>query len=145
MQHESDSPHAELVDGASSHLAVALHDAIAANLTRYPERAAALRRLDRNVLIRAEDTDVTVTLEFDGAGTVRIRDGEADGAQIRIFGDEEAILALTRMPMRHGLPKLRAEPTRLVLKRQLGGELTIRGLILHARQLRLLLRVLAAG
>ncbi len=115
-------PHSrvELADGASSTLA--------------RELAAALER--------AEDSGTAVTLEFTGAG-VRVSEGEPESARIRILGDEDAILALTRMPF-HRLPAVWSPVGRQVLKRQLGGELTIRGLVLRSRSVVRLLRLLSA-
>jgi hypothetical protein len=84
-----------------------------------------------------------VTLEFAGSG-VRISDGEENGARVRVVGDEDAILALTRISFAGPVPELWSPAGRLALKRQLGGELTIRGLILRSRSVLRLLRVLAA-
>lgn len=134
----------ELAEGTSSELAAALRDAIADNLRRRPERITAFRRLDCRVLFRADDTEQAATLAFDGRRLV-IHDGEAGQAPIRVLGDQQTILALTRLPLRHGLPDLLSEPGRLIVKRQLGGELTVRGLLLHAPRVRDLLAVLAAG
>ena len=113
-------PHSrvELADGASSTLA--------------RELAAALERHESQL----------GTLEFTGAG-VRVFEGEPESARIRILGDEDAILALTRMPF-HRLPAVWSPVGRQVLKRQLGGELTIRGLVLRSRSVVRLLRLLSA-
>jgi len=113
-------------------LAEAFRQAIEANL---PSQGGLAVR----VLVRAEDTDETFTFWFED-GALRLEEGEASRAQIRILGDSEAIQALTRLRFRPGDDALR-----LVLKRQLGGELTIRGLVLRLPQLRHLLRVLAGG
>jgi hypothetical protein len=78
----------------------------------------ALEKLSGRVLVRAEDRDSAVTLDF-SAGSVRIRDGEQEGARIRVLGDQDAMLALTRL-------------------------LTIRGLVLRSRSVLRLLRLLAA-
>ena len=132
------SPHSsnvELADGTSSSLALALHEALVRN---EPE----LGRLEGVVLVRAEDTGAAVTLEFAG-GHVRVADGEPESPRIRILGDERAILALTRMPYGR-IPKLWSAGGREVLKRQLGGELTIRGLLLRSPTVLRLLRALAA-
>ena len=103
---------------------------------------AELGKLEGTVVVRAEDTDSAVTLDFAGGG-VRVSDGEPESAQIRILGDEDAILALTRLPCRR-VPKVWSPAGREVLKRQLGGELTIRGLVLRSRSVLRLLRLLAA-
>ena len=39
-----------------------------------------------------------------------MHDGELAGARIRVLGDEETILALTRLRLAHGLPNLLSEP-----------------------------------
>ncbi len=135
----------ELAEGTSSGLAVTLRGLIVENLERRPEREASFRRLKTTVLIRAEDVDASVTLDFRTGGHLRIYDGEVGSPQIRILGDWDAILALTRMPLWLGLPDARAEPARVVLKRQLGGELTVRGLVLRLPQVVHLLRALAGG
>ena len=113
-------------------LAEAFRQAIEANV-------ASQGRLTARVLVRAEDTGETFTLWFED-GALRLDQGEAGRAQIRILGDSEAILALTRLRFRPGDDALR-----LVLKRQLGGELTVRGLVLRPRQVLHLLRLLASS
>jgi hypothetical protein len=127
----------ELAEGTSSTLALALQEALARNTGR----PGALDKLDGQVLVRAEDTGATATLDF-GNGRVRVSDGEPESPRVRILGDEQAILALTRVP--HGrLPKVWSRGGREVLKRQLGGELTIRGLVLRSPTVVRLLRLLA--
>lgn len=135
----------ELADGARSELAVALGDTILENLRRHPEREESFRKLRSCVLVRADDTDVAITLGFKAGGRLRIYDGEVGAAHICILGESDAILALTRMPLRLGLPDPFSEPARLVLKRQLGGELTVRGLVLRLPEVARLLRLLASG
>ena len=130
-------PHSpvELGEGTSSPLALALYEALTRN-------AAQLGKLEGRVLVRAEDTDSAVTLDFAG-GCVRVSEGEPESASIRILGDEDAILALTQMPCER-LPAVWSPAGRQVLKRQLGGELTIRGLVLRSRSVLRLLRLLSA-
>jgi hypothetical protein len=138
------APEVQLADGARSELAVALRDAVASTLERYPERGRSLAAMRDRVLVRAEDTGEAATLVFAGGG-LRIEDGETGAAPIRIVGDRDTILALTRLPLRRGLPDLTSDTGRLVFKRQLGGELTVRGLLLRLPQIRHLLQVLAGG
>lgn len=128
-------PNVELADGTSSPLALALHEALVRNESE-------LGRLEGHVLVKAEDSDAAVTLDF-AHGRVRVADGEPESAPIRILGDERAILSLTRMPYGH-VPKLWSAGGREVLKRQLGGELTIRGLLVRSRTVLRLLRALSA-
>jgi hypothetical protein len=130
-------PHSpvELAKEASSPLALGLCEALTRN-------AAHLGKLEGRVLVRAEDTGSAVTLDF-ANGRVRVSEGEPESAHIRILGDEDAILALTRMPFRR-LPAVWSPSGRQVLKRQLGGELTIRGLVLRSPSVLRLLRLLSA-
>jgi hypothetical protein len=132
----------ELDEGTSSELALTLRDAIARNAARREGRDA-LGKLSGRVLVRAEDRDRAVTLDF-ADGSVRIRDGELEGARIRVLGDEDAILSLTRVPFSGRVPEVWSRPGRLALRRQLGGELTIRGLVLRSRSVLRLLRLLSA-
>jgi hypothetical protein len=132
----------ELDEGTSSELALTLRDAIARNAAR-PEGHDALEKLSGRVLVRAEDRDRAVTLDF-AEGSVRIRDGELEGARIRVLGDEDAIFSLTRVPFSGRVPEVWSRPGRLALRRQLGGELTIRGLVLRSRSVLRFLRLLAA-
>ena len=125
----------ELADDASSSLAREL----AAALQRHESE---LGTLEGVVLVRAEDSGSAVTLDFTDEG-VRVSEGEPETARIRILGDEDAILALTRMPYRR-LPAVWSPAGRQVLKRQLGGELTIRGLVLRSRSVVRLLHLLSA-
>jgi hypothetical protein len=132
----------ELDEGTSSELALTLRDAIARNAARREGRDA-LGKLNCRMLVRAEDRDRAVTLDF-ADGSVRIRDGELEGARIRVLGDEDAILSLTRVPFSGRVPEVWSRPGRLALRRQLGGELTIRGLVLRSRSVLRLLRLLSA-
>jgi hypothetical protein len=132
----------ELDEGTSSELALTLRDAIVRNTARREGRDA-LGKLSGRVLVRAEDRDRAVTLDF-ADGSVRIRDGELEGARIRVLGDEDAILSLTRVPFSGRVPEVWSRPGRLALRRQLGGELTIRGLVLRSRSVLRLLRLLSA-
>ncbi len=132
----------ELDEGTSSELALTLRDAIVRNAARREGRDA-LGKLSGRVLVRAEDRDRAVTLDF-ADGSVRIRDGELEGARIRVLGDEDAILSLTRVPFSGRVPEVWSRPGRLALRRQLGGELTIRGLVLRSRSVLRLLRLLSA-
>ena len=132
----------ELDEGTSSELALTLRDAIARNAAR-PEGRDALGKLSGRVLVRAEDHDRAVTLDF-ADGSVRIRDGELEGARIRVLGDEDAILSLTQVSFSGRVPEVWSRPGRLALRRQLGGELTIRGLVLRSRSVLRLLRLLSA-
>src|SRR5439155_1746758 len=75
---------------------------------------------------------------------IRVGDGEQPAPRIRIAGDEDAILALTRVPFRGPVPKAWSSGGRQALKRQLGGELTIRGLLLRSPSVLRLLRLLSA-
>jgi hypothetical protein len=132
----------DLDAGTTSELALALRDAIARNLDREEGRRAR-EGLGGRVLFRAEDTDRAVTIDFD-RDRIRIGDGEQPAARIRIFGDEDAILALTRVRFSGPVPAAWSAGGRQALKRQLGGELTIRGLVLRSPSVLRLLRLLAA-
>jgi hypothetical protein len=132
----------DLDEGTTSELALALRDAIARNLEREEGRRAR-EGLGGRVLFRAEDTDRAVTIDFD-RDRIRIGDGEQPAARIRIFGDEDAILALTRVRFSGPVPAAWSAGGRQALKRQLGGELTIRGLVLRSPSVLRLLRLLAA-
>jgi hypothetical protein len=132
----------ELDEGTTSELALALRDALARNVERSDGRRA-LEKLHGRVLVRAEDHDRAVTIDVEES-QIRIADGEQPDARIRIVGDEDAILALTRVPFRGPVPEAWSPAGRLALKRQLGGELTIRGLVLRSPSVLRLLRLLAA-
>jgi hypothetical protein len=132
----------ELDEGTTSELALALRDALARNVERSDGRRA-LEKLHGRVLVRAEDRDRAVTIDVEESH-IRIADGEQPDARIRIVGDEDAILALTRVPFRGPVPEAWSPAGRLALKRQLGGELTIRGLVLRSPSVLRLLRLLAA-
>jgi hypothetical protein len=56
----------------------------------------ALEKLSGRVLVRAEDRDSAVTLDF-SAGSVRIRDGEQEGARIRLVLRSGNVLRLLRL------------------------------------------------
>jgi hypothetical protein len=132
----------DLDEGTSSELALALRDAIARNL-EHDAGQRARAGIGGRVLFRAEDTDRAVTIDFD-RDRIRIGDGEQPAPRIRVVGDEDAILGLTRVRFRGGVPAAWSAAGRQALVRQLGGELTIRGLVLRSRSVLRLLRLLAA-
>ena len=67
---------------------------------------------------------------------------EQEGA--RVLGDEDSILALTRLPFSGRAPEVREGPGRLALKRQLGGELSSAASSCAPPSVLRLLRLLAA-
>jgi hypothetical protein len=90
--------------------------------------------MNSNVVIVARDIDITVTLAFNG-GELKIYDGVMGNADVKVIADHDAILELSLINIRMGLPSYFDKPGRNILKKVLHGDLKIEGLFRHPFQL----------
>jgi hypothetical protein len=124
-----------LDDGAKDvGLAEMLFNLLRQNLEQNPQKRSSFEALHSNVVIVARDIDITVTLAFRG-GELMIYSGVVGEADLKIIADHDAILALSLINIFMGLPNYLDKTGRDILKKLLGGNLRIEGLLKHPLQL----------
>jgi hypothetical protein len=111
-------------------LALMLADLLSQNLEQHPEKNKHFRRLKGSVCITAKDAEVALTLVFEG-GSCRVLDGAQDKPKLSIETDSEAVLGLSTVPLRAGLPDIFDKQGRAMLGQILSGKIKIKGLLLH--------------
>jgi len=99
------------------------------NLARDPARASHLRG-SSIVVLDASDAEVAVTVRL-APGSVRVADGVAPGAHVRVVADAERLLALAAAPLRAGLPDPLRRDGRAVLADITAGRVRVHGLVRH--------------
>jgi hypothetical protein len=107
------------------------------NMEQRPYKKRHFRLLDALVCIRAADIDVEITLDFK-RGACTIHRGEVGHPDIRIVADADAILSLSLVNVRWGLPDFADRAGADLLKQILSGRIRIRGLLRHFVPLQLL-------
>jgi hypothetical protein len=111
-------------------LAVMLGGLIEANLHRHPDRRALLR--PAVVGLRAKDAGVGVTLTL-SLGSVAVANGaSANGrAHLRVETDSASLIELSATPLRLGLPDPFSRQGRDLVRKLLGREIRIDGMLRH--------------
>jgi len=115
-------------------LAEMLCNLLSQNLEQKPQKFSSFGALKSNVVIVAKDIDITITLAFKG-GELTIYDGVVGKADLKIVADHDAILELSLINIRMGLPNYFDNTGRNVFKKVLLGDLKIEGLLRHPLQL----------
>ena len=134
-----------LDDGAKDvGLAEMLFNLLRQNLEQKPQKLLSFKALDSNVVMVARDIDITVTLSFK-RGKLNIYDGVVGNPDLKIIADHDAILELSLINIRLGLPNYLDKTGRNVLKKLLLGELKIEGLLRHPLQLTHLTRIFSVN
>lgn len=98
------------------------------NLVREPARAAHLR--PSVVALVASDAEVAVTVRL-APGSVRVADGVATDAHLRVVADADRLLALAAAPLRAGLPDALHPDGRAALADVVTGRVRVHGLLRH--------------
>jgi hypothetical protein len=98
-------PAVELVGPSPSGLAEMLARLLEQHLARDPTRAAHLVR--SVVVLEVPDAGVAITVRLAPTG-VRVVDGTAPDAHLRVRADSDRLVALAAVPLRYGMP----DPTR---------------------------------
>lgn len=106
------------------------------------ERLVSARRAA--VEIEVTDADVTVGITF-VPGAVTVTDAPLPGADLRVAGPAEDILALTTVPLRAGLPDPATPEGRAVVAALLRRRLRVRGMVRSLGVLRALTRLLSVA
>ena len=125
------APEIKVDPGAQENgLALMLADLLSQNLEQQPAKVKHFKRLKGNVSIVARDAEVALTMVFDGNACV-VRDGVYGTPKLSIECDSEAVLGMSTVPLRAGLPDLLDEQGRAMLGQILSGKVKIKGLFLH--------------
>jgi len=125
-------------------LAAMLGGLIEANLERHPDRRSLLA--PAVIELTAPDADVSVTLEL-SPDRVVVSNGSARGRRphVRVRAGSNALLSLSTVPLRFGLPDPFTREGRRVLGDVLRGRIRIFGLFLHPRRLARLSKLLSVA
>lgn len=130
----------EYLDEEPAGLAAMLGGLIEANLETDPARSKLLR--PGLVGIVASDAGVAITMRL-APGGVTVANGIAGRPQLLIRADSETLTELSSVPLRFGLPDLRAASGRAALRKVASGRLRVKGMIRHAGLLSRLNRLLS--
>lgn len=131
----------EYLDAEPNGLAAVLGGLIEANLARHPHRTELLK--PAVIDITAPDAEVSVTVRV-SAGEVAIGNGRSDGTpHLHVRADSYALLLLSSVPLRLGLPDPFTGPGRDILGKLLKREIRIDGLALHPGKLARLSKLLS--
>jgi len=134
-----------LDDGAKDvGLAEMLFNLLRQNLEQKPQKISSFEALDSNVVMVARDIDITVTLAFK-RGKLKIYDGVVGKPDLKIIADHDAILELSLINIRMGLPNYFDKTGRNVFKKVLLGDLKIEGLLRHPLQLTHLTKIFSVN
>lgn len=115
-------------------LAEMMFHLIRQNLEQKPQRQSNFNALHSNVVIVARDIDVTIALVFK-KGELTIYKGIVGKPELKIIADHDAILELSLINIRMGLPNYFDRIGRTILKKLLLGDLKIEGMLNHPLQL----------
>ncbi len=115
-------------------LADMLFNLIRQNLEQKPHRLKSFQALKSNVVIVANDIEITITFAFQ-SGKLRIYNGILGEADLKIIADHETILELSLIKISMGLPNYFDSNGRDILKKLLFGNLKIEGMLKHPLQL----------
>lgn len=122
----------EYADAEPNGLAAMLGGLIEANLQQHPEREPLLK--PAIIEITAPDAEVSVTILI-RPGRVRVRNGGAAKAHLRVRSDSETLIELSSVPLRFGLPDSMTKAGREVNAKLLRRTLRVKGLMLHPAML----------
>lgn len=121
-------PPVELAGASPSGLAELLADLLEQHLGRDPTRAAHLVR--SVVVLDVPDAGVAITVRL-APTRVRVVDGAAPDAHLRVRADADRLLALAAVPLRFGLPDPARPAGRSALVDVARGRVRVRGLVRH--------------
>lgn len=126
------APRVELVGSSPSGLSEMLAGLLDQQLGRDPGRAAHLAR--SVIVLEVPDAGVATTVRL-APHRVRVADGVAPDAHLRVRADAERLLALAAVPLRFGLPDPAHPAGRAALADVATGRVRVRGLMRHPRRM----------
>jgi hypothetical protein len=114
---------------------------IEANLDRRPERRSLLR--PAVIQLTASDAQTTATIRVTDRA-VRLTNGPATAADLRVVASAEDLLALSSAPLRLGLPDPLQPGGRAVIRQLAAGHVRVSGMLRHPLRLSRFTRLLSA-
>lgn len=126
------APEVTLEGDDPSGLAELVAGLLTQHLERDPSRATLLQ--PSVVVLSMPDADVAVTVRLE-PGRVRVADGVAPDAHLRVIGPADRVLALAAGPLRAGLPDPLRRGGRTSLADVLRGRVRVHGMLRHPRRL----------
>ena len=143
MTEPSGSPVVSFADAEPNGLANLVGRLLEANLADHPER----RRLLGSSMVELAATDagvaITVRLERDGAEVANGASGSV--AHVSVVGHGQDLIDLATVPLRLGLPDLLHRSGRSVLRRILGPDVRVSGMLRHPVRMSRFLRLLSVA
>ena len=130
-------------DAEPNGLATMLGQLIQQNLDAHPERTKLLNR-PATFAIVTPDIDVAVSIRVHNGG-VTVRNGVVGKPNIVITSPSEALLGLSSVPLRFGLPDPMTDEGRDVTRKLLTRELRVKGLLFHGLKLATLNKLLSVS
>jgi hypothetical protein len=130
-------------DSEPNGLAAMIGGLIQGNLDAHPERMALLSSPATYAIV-APDVDVAVSIRLKD-GSVTVRNGVVGRPDIVITADSDALLGLSSVPLRFGLPDATTNEGREVTAKLLKGELKVKGMLIHPLKLARLNRLLSVN
>ncbi len=125
-------------------LAEMLFNLLRQNLEQSPHKLSSFEALHSNVMLEARDIDITLTLAFK-RGMLKIYHGIVGKPDLKIIANHDAILELSLINIRMGLPNYFDQAGRKVFRKVLLGELKIKGLLRHPLQLTHLTKIFSVN
>jgi hypothetical protein len=126
------APEVALEGDDPSGLAELVAGLLSQQLAREPSRGTLLE--PSVVVLSMPDADVAVTVRME-PGSVRVADGVAPDAHLRVVGPADRVLALAAAPLRAGMPDPLRRDGRAALADVLRGRVRVHGMLRHPRRL----------
>lgn len=134
-----------LDDGAKDiGLAEMMFHLILQNLEQKPQKLPAFKTLCSNIVIKAKDIDITITLMFE-KGRLTLSNGPVKKPDLEIIGDHETILELSLINLFWGIPNFFDRIGRRILKKLFLRNLKIKGMFNHPLQLICLTKIFSVN
>jgi hypothetical protein len=138
---QSLAPTVRFAEDTPNGLAVMLGDLIGQNLARDPRRTRLLRPSVSS--IEAPDAGVAVTITMSPT-QVSLANGVGANTTVRVRASSDRLIALVAAPLRFGLPDPLHAEGRAVVTGLIRGQIRVRGLVRHPRQVARLTMLLSA-
>ena len=143
MTERSGSPAVSFSDAEPNGLATLVGRLLEANLATFPERR---RLLGPSVIeLAAIDADVSVTVRLGRDRAEVANGGSGLGAHVSVEGGGQDLIDLAAVPLRMGLPDLLHRSGRSVVRRILGGDVRVSGMLRHPVRMSRFLRLLSVA
>jgi len=126
------APEVTLEGDDPSGLAELVAGLLSQQLAREPSRGTLLE--PSVVVLSMPDADVAVTVRLE-PGRVRVADGVAPDAHLRVIGPADRVLALAAAPLRAGIPDPLRRDGRDAIADVLRGRVRVHGMLRHPRRL----------